>query len=321
MNILQTTPNNWSKDDILVEHIMDALDSDEQQDFVFTISVQGHGDYPTEKVIENPEITVSGMEDEGKQNAWEYYVNQIYEMDQFARHLVEEVEKRDEPSVIVFYGDHLPTMGLEAKDLKSRYLYNTNYVIWDNIGLEKEDRNIPSYQIMADVFERLGIQSGTVFNYHQQRRQTEDYLKDLELLQYDILYGEQYVYDGNPPITEGHMRMGVKDVTLNNIVPQPGEENSYSLYGENMTRNSKIFVNGEQQESKFLNNTHVVLNDCALEDGDIITVIQMGSSSTVFATSQKYVYQNGTLTLAPEEEQDEPAKNWVEAFEGTSDEE
>ncbi len=294
MNILQTTPNNWSKDDILVEHIMDALDSDEQQDFVFTISVQGHGDYPTEKVIENPEITVSGMEDQEKQNAWEYYVNQIYEMDQFARHLVEEVEKRDEPSVIVFYGDHLPTMGLEAKDLKSRYLYNTNYVIWDNIGLEKEDRK---------------------------RRQTEDYLKDLELLQYDILYGEQYVYDGNPPITEGHMRMGVKDVTLNNIVPQPGEENSYSLYGENMTRNSKIFVNGEQQESKFLNNTHVVLNDCALEDGDIITVIQMGSSSTVFATSQKYVYQNGTLTLAPEEEQDEPARNWVEAFEGTSDEE
>ncbi len=88
MNILQTTPNNWSKDDILVEHIMDALDSDEQQDFVFTISVQGHGDYPTEKVIENPEITVSGMEDQEKQNAWEYYVNQIYEMDHFARHLV-----------------------------------------------------------------------------------------------------------------------------------------------------------------------------------------------------------------------------------------
>lgn len=321
MNILQTTPNNWSKDDILVEHITDALDSDEQQDFVFCISVQGHGDYPTEKVIENPEITVSGMEDEGKQNAWEYYVNQVYEMDQFAKHLVEEVDKRDEPSVIVFYGDHLPTMGLEAKDLKSKYLYNTNYVIWDNIGLKKEDRNIPSYQIMADVLERLDIHSGTLFNYHQQRRKTEDYLKDLELLQYDILYGDQYVYEGEPPITEGHMRMGVKDVTLSNIVPQPGEEKTYGLYGENLTKSSKIFVNGEQQESKFLNNTHVILNDCTLENGDIITVIQMGSSSTVFATSQKYVYQNGEITLAPEEEQDPPAKNWVEAFEGTEDEE
>ena len=48
---------------------------------------------------------------------------------------------------------------------------------------------------------------------------------------------------------------------------------------------------------------------------------RQGSSSTVFATSQKYVYQNGEITLAPEEEQDPPAKNWVEAFEGTEDEE
>ena len=39
-----------------------------------TISVQGHGDYPTEKVLDDPEIIVSGVEDEGKRNAWEYYV-------------------------------------------------------------------------------------------------------------------------------------------------------------------------------------------------------------------------------------------------------
>lgn len=319
MNILQLTPNNWAKDDILVEHIMDAMDTDERQDFIFTVSVQGHGDYPTEKVLENPKIKVTGMEDEERQNAWEYYVNMIYEMDQFAQHLVEAVEARNEPSVIVFYGDHLPTMGLEAKDLKNRYLYNTNYVIWDNIGLEKEDRNIPSYQIMSDVFERLGIHSGTVFNYHQTRRQTKDYLKDLELLQYDILYGEKYVYDGDLPITEGHMRMGVKDVILTDIVPQLGEEDSYSLYGENFTKQSKVFVNDEQQESKFLNNTRVQLTDCKLEEGDIIKVVQMGSSSTVFHTSKKYVYQGGNLTLAPEEEQDQPGKNWVEEFEGTDE--
>lgn len=34
---------------------------------------------------------------------------------------------------------------------------------------------------------------------------------DLELLQYDLLYGEQYVYNGNPVITEGHMTMGIRD--------------------------------------------------------------------------------------------------------------
>ena len=142
------------------------MDTTEGQDFVFTVSVEGHGEYPTEKVLEDPEIVVSGVEDEGERNAWEYYVNLVHAMDEFAGDLVRAVEERNEPTVLVFYGDHLPTMNLEAKDLKSRYLYNTNYVIWDNIGLEKKDGNVAAYQVMADVFERLDIHAGTVFNYH-----------------------------------------------------------------------------------------------------------------------------------------------------------
>ena len=295
MNILQLTENGWAKDDILIEHILEAMDTTEQQDFVFGISVQGHGDYPEEKIIENPKITVEGIEDEGTKNKWEYYVNQVYEMDQFAGNLVKAIEERGEPSVVVFYGDHLPTMGLGAKDLKSRYLYNTNYVIWDNIGLEKKDKNIPSYQIMAEGLDRLDIHSGTVFNYHQQRQQTKNYLADLEILQYDILYGSQYIYDGKPPITEGHMMMGVKDVSLDKVIPYL--EEGYSLYGENFTKQSRVFVNGERQKSTFLNNTRIVLPETELEDEDVITVVQMGSSSTVFRTSDEYVYQDGALMV------------------------
>lgn len=142
MNILKTTPKGWATDDILVPNIMESMDTTAGQDFVFTVSVQGHGDYPTEPTLENPEIKVTGVEDEGKRNAWEYYVNEVHEMDKFVAQLIEAVEARNEPSVVVFYGDHLPTLGLEAKDLKSKYLYNTNYVIWDNIGLQKKDGNI-----------------------------------------------------------------------------------------------------------------------------------------------------------------------------------
>ncbi len=301
MNVLQMTENGWAKDDILVDHILEAMDTTKQQDFVFCISVQGHGDYPETQLIENPEITVSGIEDEALKNKWEYYVNQVYEMDAFAGRLVEEIEKRDEPSVVVFYGDHLPTMGLKAEDLKGRYLYNTNYVIWDNIGLKKEDRNIPSYQIMADVFERIGIHSGTVFNYHQQRRQTKEYLADLELLQYDILYGEQYVYSGNVPKIGNYMQMGVKDVTLDEIISHL--EGTYSLYGENFTKYSRVYVNDERQKVKFLNNTRIELTESQLEDGDIINIKQVGSSNTIFRESKDYIYQNGILKEVPIEEQ------------------
>ena len=309
MNILQLTENGWSKDDILIDHILDALDSTQQQDFVFTISVQGHGDYPEEKVIENPEITVEGIEDEALKNKWEYYVNQVYEMDKFAGDLVDAVEKRGEPTVVVFYGDHLPTMGLKAEDLKGRYLYNTNYVIWDNIGLEKEDRNIPSYQIMADVFDRLGIHSGTVFNYHQDRRQTKNYLADLELLQYDILYGDQYVYDGNPPITEGHMVMGVRDVSLTDIVPHL--DGGYTLYGENFTAYTRVYVNGEEQEKKFLNNTRIDLPSTELKEGDVVHTCQYGSSDTLFRKSNEYTYMDGRLIEAEGTGTDK-TRSWVE---------
>lgn len=312
MNILQTTENGWAKDDILIEHILEAMDSTEEQDFVFGISVQGHGDYPEEKVIDDPKITVEGIADEGLKNKWEYYVNQVYEMDEFAGNLVKAIEERGEPAVVVFYGDHLPTMGLKARDLKGRYLYNTNYVIWDNIGLPKEDRNIPSYQIMADVFDRLDIHSGTVFNYHQERRKTKNYLADLELLQYDILYGKQYVYQDHPLISEGHMVMGVRDVTLTNVVPYL--EEGYSLYGENFTKSSKVFVNGTKQKSNFLNNTRIDILETELNNGDVIVVSQVGSSNTVFRKSDEYIYQDGELILQPGTATDK-TKSWVEQLE------
>ena len=66
MNDLEYTPLGWAKDGVLTEEIIKALDSTvDQQDFIYTISVQGHGDYPEYEVLENPAITVGGIEDEG----------------------------------------------------------------------------------------------------------------------------------------------------------------------------------------------------------------------------------------------------------------
>ena len=299
MNILQTTPKGWATDDILVPNIMESMDTTEGQDFVFTVSVEGHGEYPTEKVLDNPEIIVSGVEDEGERNAWEYYVNLVHEMDKFAGELIEAVQSRNEPTVLVFYGDHLPTMDLEAKDLKSRYLYNTNYVIWDNIGLEKKDMNLAAYQIMAEVFDRLDIHSGTVFNYHQQRRETKDYLADLELLQYDMMYGDQYIYDKyGAPVIEPHMVMGVKDAQISQFVVQ-ADGATYTVYGDNFTKQSKVYINGEKQTTTFLNNTRLDLKDSQVQNGDVIMVAQVGSSNTIFRESKSYEYNDGVLTEIP----------------------
>lgn len=298
MNVLQFTENDWAKDDILTEHILNSMNSTEQQDFIFTITVQGHGDYPEKKVLDNPLIEVTGIEDEGKKNAWEYFVNMLYETDLFIADLISELEQRGEPSVLILYGDHLPTMGLEASDLKSRYLFNTNYVVWDNIGLKEEDQTLATYQLMAEVFKKLDLHSGTVFNYHQTRRQTSNYLADLELLQYDMLYGERYTYGGkaNAPKVDDHFQMGILDVSLFNMETDPN--GNYIFYGENMTRNTKIYINDEKQSTSFINDTRVELKKSKLSEGDKIVACQVGSSSRIFRSSVEYRYNVGQLVLA-----------------------
>ena len=311
MNVLQLTENGWAQDDILTQHILNAMDSSEEQDFVFCITVQGHGDYPEEPVLENPKIKVAGAKTEGKNHAWEYYVNQLYETDLFIKDLLKQLEERGEPTVLALYGDHLPTMGLEVEDLKTRYLYNTNYVIWDNIGLKRKNENISAYQIMADVFGRLDIHAGTVFNYHQERRQTKDYLSELELLQYDILYGKQYVYEGmeQSPVQEGHMQMGILDVKLTGFTRQL--DDGYVLYGENFTQSSQVYVNGHKVDSVFINNTRIEVLEEELEEEDVIVISQVGTSNRIFRSSKEYVYQNGKLM---EKAVEEIAKNADETY-------
>ena len=136
-------------------------------------------------MLDDPEITVTGAEDREKNNySWEYYVNQIHEMDKFVKELTTKLADYPEPVVLVMYGDHLPTMGLKVEDLENRYLYQTEYVIWDNMGLKRKQENIASYQIAAEVMNRVGIHDGTIFRYHQTRRNTKNYQVDLEVLQW-----------------------------------------------------------------------------------------------------------------------------------------
>lgn len=297
MNVLQVNAMGWAKDNILTEHIMNAMDTTEEQDFVMTIAVEGHGSYPEDYIMENPIVTVTNLEDEpGKKNSWEYFVNLCYEMDKWVAELIDAVESRNEPTVIIFYGDHLPTLDLKSEDVKSRYLYNTTYVIWDNLGLEEKNQNIASYQIMAEVLDQLEIKAGTVFNYHQERKGTTNYLSDLEMIQYDLLYGNQYAYGDNEILPEaGHMQMGTRDVIVTGIVEQMN--GVYTITGDYFTAWSHIYINGEKQTRKFLNNTRLDLYRAELTNGDLITISQVGSSDTIFRTSATYEYMDGELTM------------------------
>jgi len=286
MDISNQTPNGWLKDDVLVGAVMDCLESTEGQDYIFTISVQGHGDYPSEKLIENPIITVDGSPTEAKNNQWEYYVNMIHEMDWFVEDLITAVDSTGEDSVIVFYGDHLPTMDLTEEDVTNRYLFDTSYVIWDNIGLEEKDQTLCAYQIGAEVLDQLGIHTGSMVQYHQNRKGTKDYQYDMEILQYDLIYGEGYGYK-NGKHEPAEFQMGIIDQTIDKVV-QIGDK--VYVFGENFTTQSKVHINGEFLSTGFVNENLVRVKDYVLKDGDEVSIKQLAPNKRVLSEEMSMIY-------------------------------
>ena len=281
-------PLGWTKDKVLTDEIIKCLDSTEESDYIYTISVQGHGAYPEEPLIDDPEITVSGAATESQNNQWEYYCNEIHEMDDFVKELTDALADYPEDVILVMYGDHLPTMGLTVEDLKNKYLFQTQYVMWDNFGLEKKNENLAAYQMAAEVMDRAGIHEGTVFRYHQARRNTRNYQVDLETLQYDVLYGKKYSYDGENPFQRTKMRMGLYDVTLDSMEMISAADYTYRLRGTNFTPSSQVKLNGEWYDTVYINPTTLMISGTEINDFDRISVAQRSNSSTRKALSKSY---------------------------------
>ena len=324
MDITEYTPlGTWPTDDILVNEVAKALDATPQQDFIYTITVQGHGAYPTDKVIENPEISVTGADSEEANNEWEYYVNEIHEVDKFIANLTTMLSQRDEKTVVVFFGDHLPTMGLEDSDMKSGNIFKTRYVTWNNFGMEKIDRDITSSQLLAAVTDQLGIHEGTMFRLHQNNnfQDIDNYTDDMELLQYDILYGNRYAYGQKDLYPASNLVMGVQDVVIDNLSV---DGNILYLTGQNFTRWSKVFVNGEKVSTTYIDGTHLKISLNSLDEGtNSIMVNQMGSSETVFRSSNEVSFDKPEViedTTTGTTIEDSEILNDAEAADETSEE-
>ncbi|SDB26766.1 LTA synthase family protein [Eubacterium oxidoreducens] len=288
----------WATDDILTGEIEKCLDSSEDQaDYVYTITVQSHGSYPSYQVFEDPEIEVTGAETEEENYQWEYFINEIHEVDTFIGELVEMLSERDEDTMLVLYGDHLPTMGLTEDDMTTGSLYDTQYVTWNNFGLEQQDKDVTTYQLTSYITDLLDIHEGTIFTYEQENNvydssdeDYKEYKNNLELLQYDILYGNNYVYDGseNAPVASDIV-IGIDDVELNNVYYDE-ESQTLRVYGSNFTQWSKIYLNDEKLSTTYVSNKYLYATDVSIDDVASIVVNQVGSKETIFRSSNELIY-------------------------------
>ena len=278
MDGIELTPNgNWAKDEILTKYIEKALDSSEGSDYIYTISVEGHGDYPNVYPEGyTPEITISNFPDSDNQTAFEYYVNMIHDMDKFIGELTEMLSQRDEKTVLVMYGDHLPTFNLTDSDMNHGSIYETEYVMWSNFEMEKENVDMEAYQLTAYVFSRLGISEGNIFKYHQTNQDSEDYLKNLTILEYDILYGDQDIYDGEIPYTATNLHYGLDPITITGTYEYNG-----NLYVEGTYFNdySTVFINNKKYTTEKISDRLLKVENASVKEGDIVSVAQIDADN------------------------------------------
>lgn len=298
MEDLEFTPLGWAKDDILTDEIRKIFESTKSQDFIYAISVQGHGAYPTEPVFEEPEIDLTLPEGFSEETYYGmlYYINEIHEMDHFIGELVSYLEQCGEPTVLVMYGDHLPGFSLSPEQLTNQSLFQTEYVLWSNFKLKREQVDLEAYQLYSYVFERLNIQEGLIPKLHQTQRNSDIYLEQLKMLEYDMLYGNLDCYGKVNPFKPTNLQMGTTPVSIYNYRLQASATNpeKYLLYliGDHFNTYSRLCVNGSpvgnvQMESRNL----LLVDELKLKNGDKISIAQIGTDGKILSTTKELTIQ------------------------------
>lgn len=300
MQDIERNPNNWAKDKVLTPEILQILNTTKNQDLIYGISVQGHGSYPDSELMENPRIDLTlgeGLSD-SLYYPLLYYSNQIKEMDEFIGELIEALSNRKEETILVMYGDHLPGFQLEETDLTNGSLFQTEYIVWDNFGMTKQNEDLEAYQLSAHVLDLLDIHNGLITKLHQTQKDSDIYLDELKVLEYDMLYGDLDCFNGVNPYTKTELKMGTVPIKISeaHFVPAPPEGESVEddsakviVTGSNFTPFSKILVNDKIYDTKFINRSMLSAPINELKSGDVITVIQSGNDNVPLSSTEPYV--------------------------------
>ncbi|MBO4988146.1 MAG: LTA synthase family protein [Lachnospiraceae bacterium] len=158
-----------------VEKVIEIYEQNPEQPlFMFNVTMQNHSSYSD--VFDNftPQIEVEGTDSV----ALNQYLSLLYESDKALEQLVQYFDRLDDPTIIVFFGDHQPTdsvvapiyklngesvYSLSEEELSLRY--KVPYIIHANFDIE-EEQNVP----MSSNY--LGIKTlelaGVTLNSYQQ---------------------------------------------------------------------------------------------------------------------------------------------------------
>jgi len=220
-------------DKALTEEIITEAEEAKDPLFLFAVSLQSHGPYEPNRYPSNS-IKVAGVSDKWARGSIATFAEGMKDADQGFQRLIEWAEKREKPTVIAFFGDHLPPLGpayvatgflpdnvapRNAPTPDMLRYRETPLVVWSNrkgaardIGtvspsflpllvLRQAGIEHPYYTgVLGDVFDRyrvvdrhvlIGV-DGKDFPGWTRDDKADPAIRQLRLLQYDIIFGKQH---------------------------------------------------------------------------------------------------------------------------------
>lgn len=152
--------------DFIISKYEESRETSSDPFYTFTVTVQNHGGYSESQGLVDSDITIS---DQAKQDTQaEQYLNLIKKSDDAFKELTEYFSEVEEPTVIVMFGDHQPSLStsfyekLFQKDSSEYTLqdiidrYTVPYIIWANYDIEEETADMSSNYLSAYLMKVIG---------------------------------------------------------------------------------------------------------------------------------------------------------------------
>ncbi|MCU5064068.1 LTA synthase family protein [Bacillus cereus] len=223
---------DYISDLAMSKEIIAELEEQKQPTFIHAVTMQNHFPFTEGRFGENL-IEISGLENEESKGELETYTEGLRRSDEALQYLIEQLDNLDRPTLLVFFGDHLPSLGTNKSFYKENgYITNektpserlamaqTSLLMYANFDMPNDNIGLVSpihfsnlifdyaglnkslfYQFLSELYKEIPVlrdelkvdKNGEVIN--DLTKKQNEMLEQYKMLQYDLLVGNQYSKD------------------------------------------------------------------------------------------------------------------------------
>ncbi|MET3194883.1 LTA synthase family protein [Bacillus sp. OAE603] len=301
-------------DNELSNRIAKEIKSSNSKDYIYAVSMENHGPYSLDKNNENA-IKVNKELSKESKDTLETYTQTLSDVDKALKLLIDKLKEIDEPTILVFYGDHLPMLGQDFqvykemefyKDVSTYKGYNKMHsvpaIVWSNFLPKQKDfrlsaNMLPSYVLdlvnlnndrfysfMSDMRQH-GQAVTTIPSFAKNENQNQKWIDKYKLLQYDILFGSKF-FDKNKLLNKNEdFYFGSEPLKINKVLPsvvsKDLDNQQLLLQGENFSSFTKAYLGDKGLKTTVIDEKNLKVNipKGILNEGKVVELTLIISDS------------------------------------------